>query len=580
MLIFLVCLHSAVFPQPGTLDTAFAQHGILKVHNNDGGFTQLIIQPDNKIIGASYYDFYISRNTPDGNLDSTFGSGGFIHALNMTQTTQVYDMKLQPDGKVVAVGTYEYNWYPEEWHAAIVRLTAGGWPDPTFGSNGKIVDSGDPIFRVYTSVAIQLDNKILVAGTGKVSGIDKIVICRYTSEGNPDYTFGNNGQVVTSLGNGKHSCPKMLLLEDGKILLSAIAVDQGTSHPGIMRLLANGSIDSSFAVNGKYLAPGIAYESGFHGNSFFFQSGHKAALSCNTVDTNKTNHGLLVRFTAEGFSDSTFGSGGRVQLPDPGTQGAVSQWDDKIIAGVNGFRIVRLNAGGRIDSTFGNNGYASTRIDTTSFLEQVYTVAIQHGGKILAGGVAGIPNPNYPENIYIYSMPRYFSGLDCPEPVANYAYQVIDDSIVHFQDKSSSASQWHWNFGDGMTSSEKDPVHTYATHGIYMVCLDISDTCGVANVCDTVLVYPAGVKEHSSSDLTIYPNPATGRIKVILTRPFTVNSALIIRDGCGRTVFQKDLAAESSSLDVDLSSFHAGVYSISILDDDLIFSRKVIKLDR
>lgn len=469
--------------EDGVLDTSFANKGILKIHKNDDGFTQLIIQPDNRIIGACYYDFYISRFIPDGKIDSTFGSGGFIQALNISQGGQVYDIKLQSDGKVVAAGTYNYNWYPAEWHSAIVRLTSGGWPDPTFGSGGKIIDSGEPVYRIYTSVAIQPDNRILVAGTGRVSGIDKIVICRYTSSGNLDYTFGTNGQIVTSLGNGNHECPKMLLLENGKILLSATAVDQGTRNAGIMRLLTDGSIDSSFGVNGKYLVPCNAYASGFYGNSFFFQSGGKTVLNCGT---SIGNNGLLIRFTSEGFPDSTFGNSGRVQLPDPGYQGAVSQWDDKIIAGVNGFRIIRLNTVGMIDSTFGTNGYVSTRIDSTSYQEQVCGLAIQHGGKILAGGFTFMPNPVYPENISVYSMTRYFSGLDCPDPVAHFTYQVIGDSAIHFQDKSSSACQWSWNFGDNTFSSEPNPVHIFSEKGKYLVCLSIKDTCGSSQFCDTV----------------------------------------------------------------------------------------------
>ena len=570
------CLPEAGYTQAGLCDTTFGQHGIVRIHLNDGGFTQLVVQPDNRIVGASCYDFYISRYKADGHPDSTFGSGGFVHGLNMTQTTEVYDMKLQDDGRIVAAGAYMYNWYPEEWHAAVVRLTAGGWPDPSFANGGKIVDSDEPVYRVYTSVVIQPDKKILVAGTGRVGGVDKIVVCRATPQGNRDVTFGNNGQVLAAMGSGNHACPKMLLLADGKILIAANAVDQGGSHAGIMRLKGNGSPDSSFAVNGKYLDTGVASESDFHGNSFFFNGGGKTVLSCR----GSGGHGFLIRFTAGGFPDTTFGSGGRVELPEPGTHGAVSQWDDKIVAGVGGFRLVRLAASGAIDPTFGTNGYQTTRIDPTSFSEQVYALAIQHGGKILAGGVAGIPNPNYPANIYIYSLTRSISGLDCPLPLAKFGYLVTRDSVVNFQDHSSSAIKWHWDFGDGTTSPVRDPEHTYAANGSYRVCLQVSDTCGTSEACDTILVFPQGVVDHEIRRTVLYPNPSASLVTLNINPPFTRDSELEINDVYGKIRCRKLIHAGTRSLDIDLAAFPAGIYGLAIRGDGQYITRKFIRLNR
>ena len=46
---------------------------------------------------------------------------------------------------------------------------------------------------------------------------------------------------------------------------------------------------------------------------------------------------------------------------------------------------------------------------------------------------------------------------------------------MSFTDKSAGATSWSWNFGDGSTSTDKSPKHTYNTAGIYSVALSVTD---------------------------------------------------------------------------------------------------------
>jgi PKD repeat protein len=63
------------------------------------------------------------------------------------------------------------------------------------------------------------------------------------------------------------------------------------------------------------------------------------------------------------------------------------------------------------------------------------------------------------------------SGLTCA---------FIDKS----KDDDGSIVSWQWSFGDGATSSERNPVHTYATKGSYDVLLTVTDNTGAADVKD------------------------------------------------------------------------------------------------
>ena len=52
---------------------------------------------------------------------------------------------------------------------------------------------------------------------------------------------------------------------------------------------------------------------------------------------------------------------------------------------------------------------------------------------------------------------------------------------VSFSDQSingANISQWLWDFGDGNTSTQQNPTHTYAANGNYTVCLTIDEICG------------------------------------------------------------------------------------------------------
>jgi PKD repeat protein len=60
--------------------------------------------------------------------------------------------------------------------------------------------------------------------------------------------------------------------------------------------------------------------------------------------------------------------------------------------------------------------------------------------------------------------------------------------VYHFYDRSKgNVVQWNWNFGDGSTSTEPNPLHIYNENGIYPVCLDIvtNDSCS-STYCDTL----------------------------------------------------------------------------------------------
>ncbi|MBL7791053.1 MAG: PKD domain-containing protein [Saprospiraceae bacterium] len=102
----------------------------------------------------------------------------------------------------------------------------------------------------------------------------------------------------------------------------------------------------------------------------------------------------------------------------------------------------------------------------------------------------------------------------CLSFVADFAYTIdIENLTAQFTDLSQgTAHRWLWGFGDGVTSTQQHPSHTYNTPGFYTVCLLIQDTLNSCNEarCVAVNVGVTAVKEPAGHryELTVFPNPA------------------------------------------------------------------------
>jgi PKD repeat protein len=63
--------------------------------------------------------------------------------------------------------------------------------------------------------------------------------------------------------------------------------------------------------------------------------------------------------------------------------------------------------------------------------------------------------------------------------------------VVTFTDQSTGViTDWSWDFGDGETSTDQNPTHTYATHGDYLVTLTVTGSGGVDATSSTITVNP------------------------------------------------------------------------------------------
>jgi uncharacterized delta-60 repeat protein len=258
--------------------------------------------------------------------------------------------------------------------------------DTTFGANGVVVTSIGEWAEGH-AVAVQPDGKIVVAGSVSPDGIyDRFGVARYSADGNLDPGFGVNGIVTTPIGSS-HAIPRALALQpDGKVVVAG-EVYEPMGLGGVARYNPDGSLDSTFGTGGIINDPGTA-------------AAHAVALQPDGKLVVGGSSFALRRYQMNGEPDSAFGDNGVTTDPIPSGEvyALAVQPDGKLVAAGAAafwqapwyhypFKLVRYNADGGLDRTFGYNGIVTTRVGTDGYAI-AYALVPRPDGKLVAGGCA------------------------------------------------------------------------------------------------------------------------------------------------------------------------------------------------
>jgi uncharacterized delta-60 repeat protein len=354
----------------GSLDPTFGNGGVSITSFASSSFVipySMKVQPDGKILAlvqAGNLTTEVLRYTSTGVLDTSFGRGGIAALPTEFSEPSFGTMALQSNGQIVVAGDVTD---PGTGAAAfgVERLNTGGTVDATFGNGGLAIASiGFPgtqgVVLLEPTGDILLGSQLESTGRGESF---HTALARFTSAGELDPTFGNGGTVSVTAVSG---CTALALLNTGEILVvNAQRIAQFTPGGALEPTVTGGTIDVSannssteFQPNGDYLlATGINIG---------------AARSHNVA-------AQILRFTPTGGPDSTFanptfrftGTGGS-GVEDVPSGIAVQANGDIVVAGVHSTQtqtgsiivngLARLTPNGNFDSTFGTNGIVTNSI--------------------------------------------------------------------------------------------------------------------------------------------------------------------------------------------------------------------------
>jgi uncharacterized delta-60 repeat protein len=360
--------------------------------------------------GANIYGgrLVLFRYDRRGRLVGRFGSGGAsTHSLPFGPAA-AEGLAVQPDGRPVLVGSVGGR-YAQDLLA--VRFNRDGSLDRSFGVAGVQRTDLGGLIEGAADVAIQPDGALVVAGSVDIKfpamgTFGELVVIRYRPDGSLDTGFGTGGVVRRSGPDGGYANGQAVeVLPDGSILVGGNEgiVHRDTNFPIVVRLRADGSVDTGVGMNGvAYLAVGtrhlrdmafdprrgLAYvagserdDAGGGGDSFFV-----AALRPELVPA--LDFGRMGVARAE-FARSPLSIANALALDRRGRivlAGTAARLLDPFGQPPprGRFALARFRSDGRLDRGFGRRG--RMRVGFGRGWSLARAVVVQPGGRILAVG--------------------------------------------------------------------------------------------------------------------------------------------------------------------------------------------------
>ncbi|MBQ23729.1 hypothetical protein [Alcanivorax sp.] len=310
----------------GQLDTSFGTDGVSFL----GGVGAIdtaghAIWQGDKILVAGRLGNYaiVARFNNDGSLDTSFGANGFRQLVSGS-STNFHQLQLLDDGRIFAVGQRNQDAY-HDFYA--VMLTANGALDSNFGNNGTM--QYNILEQEYAKGAVAVSGQFLLIGQSRASFSSSysLRVLRINADGTVDTSFGSNGSLLHSINNP--SIGQVITDSNGKALIAGTS----SSDMFVMRLNTDGSKDDSFGSQGTTRIDINGDSAG--SQAITEQADGKIVIAGYTRPGSHFDFALH-RLHADGTADTTFAESGTLTLDLYGDErlfAVTQQADGKLVTG-------------------------------------------------------------------------------------------------------------------------------------------------------------------------------------------------------------------------------------------------------
>ncbi len=277
--------------------------------------------------------------------------------------------------------------------AAFSAHAADGEQDPTYAGGTVVTQSvPSPFYQSYEpDTALAADGSVAVigaAGTSAYSVATRLAVAKFRSDGAVDTEFGNLGIATVDFSDGAADYPaygrSIAALPGGRWLLTG-RIGPSPFEIGLARLLPNGQLDQSYGTLGRVRISFTGSEQSVP-SELQIDAEQRA-----WVLVSRNSGPYLVRLTAAGVLDTSFGDGGKLLLPNTFvvTCFTLDPLGRILLGGVNfgqnhyDMAVSRLLPDGRIDTDFGESGLALITPDIRASAQQLRPLP---DGRIVVAG--------------------------------------------------------------------------------------------------------------------------------------------------------------------------------------------------
>lgn len=377
------------------LDSTFGQAGrVITDHGSFDVCTDLGIQKDKKIISCGDIlgdseRFQLIRYLPNGVIDSSFGNAGLAGIQLGNAGTIAFAIDIQHDDKIVMTGTTADTLDGvSDSDVFVARFLKDGQIDSTFGQNGAVRFFHQGWDEKGWAIAEQHQGRIIVGGSQLINTASASAIFMLDSLGNPVPTFGVNGMYLDLNTFSAHT---IIVRPNGDFIVASQS--PGPETTAFYAFLANGQPNPAFGQNG------IAYLDLIPGNNAIERVWSGFFLPDGSLIAGGDFRGFsAVKIRPDGTIDQSFGQNGLCLGEFPGNRYLLSQGvtclpqaDGKfLITGLlvdainDDYGIVRYNANGTLDTSFGDQGWIAN--DMTGTQDWCYATLWQDTNQLLLGG--------------------------------------------------------------------------------------------------------------------------------------------------------------------------------------------------
>jgi uncharacterized delta-60 repeat protein len=276
----------------------------------------------------------------NGALDPGFGGGNGFRLTNVSGTDSGVGTARSAvrtgDGGYVFAGSRPL----APTRATLTKLDSSGNVDTGFGGSGTgiaaVLPTGAAAAYGY-GVFEQPDGKLVLTGYAEMGGAtnNDFVIARLLADGTPDPGFGPGGvgYVTISLSNSTDIAVASMTDDAGRIVVAGWAFPTGTFDAAVLRLLPNGTLDTTFGTNGSWIDPIPATQERLLSLDIDSQgriiAGGEQRNGNWDYTGNTTTDIELVRLDEDGDFDPSFNGGAKLMIST--SAGLHDAWGDVLV---------------------------------------------------------------------------------------------------------------------------------------------------------------------------------------------------------------------------------------------------------